>query len=238
MKIWLILLITSLVVGVSRAREFKSSDGEKTIIAKFVRYNPRTGQVTLLMSDGRNMVTEASLFSEEDREFFKEQYRDRELEGAISVRGHDKLDHDTRRENSLLIALTNADYVFTFKNESDVNLENLKVNYWVVTERYNFGKETIEISNGEARIAELKGDGEAEVKGPHIVLTTGATPQGNVRDDNHYQRLLNEAAKYGRDRNLGWRVEVFSSDGKQLLADSSSIRVDRALGKDDDGKDK
>lgn len=232
----LMLMIAAALVGISHAREFKSADGSKTIRADFVRYNPRTGDVTLQMFDGRNMVTKADFFSEEDREFFREQFRESELQGSLSVRGHDKLTRDTRQENRLIISLDKADYIFTVKNKSDVNLENLTLKYWVVVERYNFGNEKNETFSGDVRIAELKAEGEAEANGPSIVLTKGAAPTGNVRDERTYARLLNEAAKYGRDDALGWRVEIFSSDGKLLLADSSSIRVDRVLGKDDKDK--
>ena len=236
MKKLLMLTLIAALVGISHAREFKSADGTKTIRADFIRYNPRTGDVTLQLFNGRHMVTKADFFSEEDREFFREQYRASELEDTLSVRGHDKLTRDTRQENRLIISLDKADYIFTVKNKSDINLENLKVKYWVVVERYNFGDEKMETFSGETVIAELKADSDAEAKGPSIVLTKGATPTGNVRDERTYARLLNEAAKYGKDDALGWRVEIYSTEGKLLLADSSSIRVDRALGKDDKDK--
>jgi len=229
------LMAAAALVGLSHAREFKSADGTKTVKADFVRYNPRTGDVTLRMYDGRNMVTKADFFCDEDREFFREQFRESELDGALSARGHDKITRDSRRENGLIIALEKSDYIFTVDNESNVDLEDLEIHYWVVVERHNFGDEKLETFSGEARIAELKAEGKKEVNGPHIVLENGAAPIGNVRDERHYQRLLNEAARYGKDRVLGWRVEIFSSDSKLLLAHSSSLRVDRALGKDDKG---
>lgn len=238
MNIFLILLLAGSMVGISYAREFKSADGSKTVDAEFVRYNPRTGDVTLRMDNGRNMVTKSDFFCDDDREFFKGQYRKEQLKGAISIRSHDKLTRETREKDRLWIGVTTADYIFTIKNESDVDLKHLDVKYWVVIERYNFGKEVNETASGEAAIIELKAEGEEEIKGPHIELTTGATPKA-TRDENHYNRLLNDAARYGRDRTLGWRVEVYDDDGELILADSSSIRVDRILGvdkKDDDDK--
>ena len=50
-------------------------------------------------------------------------------------------------------------------------------------------------------------------------------------------RLLNEAAKYGKDKILGWRVEVYDDDGELLLEDSTGVRVDRILGKDKKDED-
>ena len=230
----LIALVASSMVGMTHAREFKSADGEKTVEADFVRYNPRNGDVTLRMANGRNMVTKADFFSDSDREFFLEQYRKQQLEGAVTVRAHDKLDRYEREKDSLWIAMVKSDWSFTVKNTSDVDLKHLDVRYWVVVERYNFGKEQTETASGESAIVELKADGETKIQGPVLDLQVSAIPKG-TNNENHYRRLLNEAAKYGRDRLLGWRVEVYDDDGELMLADSSSVRVDRILGKD--GKD-
>lgn len=231
------LLLTASLVGISHARDFTSADGSKTISADFVRYNPRTGDVTLLLRTGRNMVSKADLFSEADREFFLEQYRKGEIEGSIDVRAHDKLRRDAFKKDGLLISFTDAEWVFTVKNESDIALENLSVKYWVVTERYNSGDERNETSSGDARIAELAPGAEAEVKGPSIRLITGAVPNRVARNEREAIRLANQAAEYGRDRDLGWRCEVYNSDGELLVADSTGIRVDRILGFDDDKDD-
>jgi len=233
MKKCLIPLIAGSLVGICAAREFKSADGAKTIEAEFIRYDPRTSKVTLLMPNGRNMVSDATLFSEADQAFFKEEYRKGESEGAISVRGHDKLDRGSFRKDKLLITFTDADYVFTIKNDSDIDFENLEVKFWVVTERYNEGRELNETSSGSANVPKLKRHSEEKVDGPSIRLITGAVPAYNTDNETEARRIANEAAKYGRDRDLGWRVEVYGADGKKLHADSSSIRVDRILGADE-----
>lgn len=232
MKNFAILCLALLSLHQASAREFKSADGEKTVIAEFVRYNPRTSEVTLRMANGRNMVTDSALFSDEDQAFFKEQFRNSQLDGAVSVRSHDKLNRDAYKEGKLLITFTDANYVFTIKNESEVDFDNLQVKYWVLVERYNKGETFNETFDGNATVQKLAKESDEEVAGPKIRLITGAVVNHTTDNDNEANRLLNEAAKYGRDRAIGWRVEVHTADGKELYADSSSIRVDRALGLD------
>ena len=150
----LIFLIAASMVGIAHARKFQSADGSKEIEADFVRYNPRTGDVTLRMTNGRNMITKSTFFSDDDREYFKEEYRKQALKGAISVRQYDKLDHYQREKDNLWIDMTKSEWSFTVKNESKVDLKHLDVKYWVVVERDNFGDETNETSSGEAAIVE------------------------------------------------------------------------------------
>ena len=192
MKKLLILLVAMSMVGVCHARKFQSADGSKEVEADFVRYNPRTGDVTLRMVNGRNMITKSTFFSEEDREFFREQYRKGELKGAISARAHDKLDHYQGQKDHLWIDKTKSDWTFTIKNESKVDLKHLDVHYWIVIERHNFGDEVNETSSGEASIVELKAEAEEKIKGPVLDLTRGAAPKA-TRNEHHYIRLLNEA---------------------------------------------
>ncbi|MDX1681289.1 MAG: hypothetical protein R3242_11235 [Akkermansiaceae bacterium] len=237
MKLWLHLLIAGLMAATASARDFTSADGSKTISADFVRYNPRTGDVTLQMRDGRNVLSKADLFSEEDRAFFLEQYRKEELKGSIEVRAHDSLSRDAFKKDGLVVSFTDAEWEFTIKNESEIALENLRVKYWVVTERYNKGDERNETSSGEGNIAKLDPDAEVEIKGPSIRLITGAAPNRVARNEREAINLANRAAEYGRDRSLGWRCEVYNSDGELLAVESTGIRVDRILGFDDDKDD-
>lgn len=234
MKIWPLFLLAGSLVVTGHAREFKSADGSKSVEAEFVRYNPRTSKVTLRMPDGRNMVTDTAFFSEEDQAYFKEQFRKREMEGAIEVRGHDRLDRDAYRKDKLIISHTDAEYVFTIKNESDIDLKNLEVKYWVVVERYNQNEPILETSNGSGHIELLEKRSEKDVDGPSLRLITGAAPAHATDNEGEARKMANEAAKYGRDRALGWRVEVYDSNGERIHAERSSVRVDRALGVQED----
>lgn len=230
MKACILLLLTGSLLGLAQAREFKSADGSKTVEADFIRYNPRTGEVTLRMSNGRNMVTKSDFFSDEDQAFFQQEFRKTESEGAISIRGHDRLDRDAYRKDKLVISYTDADYVFTIKNSSEIDFKNLEVKYWVVVERYNQAGPMLETSNGSGAIDLLEKRSEKEVAGPSLRLTTGAAPAHATENEGEARKMASEAAKYGRDRALGWRVEVYDAEGKLLHADSSSSRVDKALG--------
>lgn len=227
-----LLLIGSLLTPV-QAREFKSADGEKSVEAEFVRYNPRTSKVTLRMTDGRNLVTDSAFFSEEDQAYFKEEYRKVEMEGAIEVRGHDRIDRGAYRKDKVLISFTDADYVFTIKNESDLDLKNVEVKYWVVIERYNQNNPMIETANGSAIVELIKKRSEQEVDGPSLRLITGAAPAYGTDNEGEARKMLNEAAKFGRDRDLGWRIEVYNSKGELMHAEASSVRVNKALGAED-----
>ena len=151
--------------------------------------------------------------------------------GAATQRQYDKLDHYQREKDNLWVDMTKSVWSFTIKNESKVDLKHLDVKYWVVVERDNFGDEVNDTSSGEASIVELKAESEEKIEGPTLDLIRGAAPK-NSRDQNHYIRQLNEAAKYKKDKIIGWRVEVYNDDGEMILEDSTGIRVDRILGKD------
>lgn len=216
----LLLLMIGFAAAV-HARDFQSADGSKTLAAEFIRYDKQRDRVTLRLSNGHNMVTEAKHFSEADREFFKQQARQAALPDALEVDVDDNSDRYTQNTGQMAIRKLKAQYEFSLKNISDYALENLDLRYWVVVGRDR--KDTPEIHKGDANISQLDAGGETEIKGPKLDLTLGAASTCSCPKVEAAARMI------GRDRILGERVEVRTADGKLIYADSSSVRVDKAL---------
>ncbi len=235
MKLLAAILAGLLTLACASAREFKSADGAQTINAEFVRYSETRDQVTLRMPDGRNVISDAKRFSEADRQFFKEEALKEDLADAISVLVHDKIDRGTELIERLTYTYTMANYEITVKNESEHNLEDLTVKYWVLVERNQDGKTTTETFNGEGPIKKLEAESKQTIPGPVVKLVTGAIANVHSERDLH---LLDKAATVGRDRAIGHRVEVIDANGQTLYAKSSATRVDKAIGLDEKEKDK
>ena len=214
-------LLALFALTLAEAREFTSADGKQSMKAEFIRYHKSLDQVTLRLSNGHNMVTEAKHFSEADREFFKERARQAALRDAVKVGVDENSNRHTHNTGQMAIRKLKAQYEFTLKNVSDYALEDLNLHYWVVVQRDQQDKP--EIHKGDASISKLDAGGETEIKGPKLDLTLGAASTCNC------PRVEASARMIGRDRILGERVEVRTADGKLIYSDSSSMRVDKAL---------
>ncbi|MAS93814.1 MAG: hypothetical protein CMO55_11535 [Verrucomicrobiales bacterium] len=69
--ILLSLAILSIGISSGSARTWKSADGSKSFDGELRNYNPETGFVTVVLSNGRSIEFQQDLLSKEDLEFLE-----------------------------------------------------------------------------------------------------------------------------------------------------------------------
>lgn len=212
-----------LTVGPASGREFTSSDGAKTLEAEFVRYSKKDDQVTLRLANGRNLVTGATFFSQQDRDFFEAQAREAALEQALKVDAKEHSDRENVNTGQMRIRREKVEFTFEIENVSDYNMDNLRVKYWVVVQYDN--QQQPKIYEGSELISTLEARSTSNLKGPGFTLTLGAVSTCDC------PKVKEAAAKIGRDRVVGERIEILAADGRLLYENSSSSKVDKALEK-------
>lgn len=210
------------------AREFTSADGSKTMEAEFVRYDHDRQKVTLSTGDGRNMVSEASMFSEKDREFFIEAQKEADKKSAISVDTKTKSKNEKKVQGQMMMSYRTSNISFEVLNKSDSEFADMNLHYWVVVERDNRGNETINVTDGSVKLNQVTASSKEEVEGPSITLTLGAASNCDC------PRVAEAAARIGRDRIIGTKVEVVDKEGTVVFSDVSSNRVEDYLSKKDE----
>lgn len=211
------------------AREFLSADGKSTLDAEFIRFDIGNNKVTLQTSDGRRIVTTSDKFSEKDQKFFKESQKALDLKDSITVATKEKSGgRDSQLRGQFKYLHKSSAFEFTVSNSAESNFAGLEMRYWVVVERENPKGPGVETLTGKSKIESLKGSGEVVLKGPELKLTTGcisACKKGCPKIKAH-------AAKVGRDRVIGYKVEVVDSSGTVLFTETSSLRTESILKKD------
>ncbi len=204
----------------ANAREFKSADGSKTIDAEFVRYDTRSGNVTLKVSAGRNLVAPANSFSKEDVDYFIGQQKAKEEKDAFSYATNEKSTREENRRGETVYKLKNTKVDFSVRNGSSFDYSNLKVNYWVVVERENRdGQKHSEVIRGTQDLASLSANGSTSIDGPAVKLVQGASSSSSC------PRVVAAAAAVDRERILGTKIQLLDADGKELYSDTSSNRI-------------
>jgi hypothetical protein len=209
----------------SHAREFKSADGSKTIDADFVRYDTRSGNVTLKLEAGRNLVTPANTFSKDDVAYFIEQQKGKEQQDAISVKTDEKSDREDNKRGNMMYKLKNSKLNFAISNSSGFDFNDLTVNYWVVVERDKKGEKSTEVVRGTEKVSSLGANGNASIEGPTVKLVQSAVSQSK----SGCPRVAAAAAAVDRERILGTKIEILDATGKKIFTDTSSNRVDAHL---------
>ena len=215
------LLLACLSLTAAHGRNFTSSDGQKTISAEFVRYSKKDDTVTLRLTNGRNLVTSSKFFSEADREFFAEQAKKMALFESIQVEMTKNKERVTTKGRKMGYHKDDVSCVFQIENGSGFDMEDLQVKHWVVVQ-YDNQKEP-KVYSGSETISCLDANSQKLIPGPKISLTISAFSTCSC------PRVVEAARKVGRDRILGERVEVRTSDGNLVFENSSSQRVDKII---------
>lgn len=223
------ILTNCLLISLAASREFKSADGGKTLEAEFVSYNPHTKQVTLESVNGRRLTTAADLFCEEDQQYFIKSQLAKDLKGAVTVRFKSLAAQKSEiKDGNILYFFRDYENSFVLENTSRWPLKDLKARYWVVVEDHDEEQdEVIVIHDGSADIEEIEADGEFELKGPTVTLSSSAAADCKPHAKEHeVAKVMAIAATIKRDRVLGAMIEVLDADGVVLASDCSSKRIE------------
>ena len=220
-KFPLLALLALLPLGSLQARQFTSADGKQTLEAEFVRYSKKDGKVTLRLANGRNMVADASHFSASDQAFFEEKAKSSSLSSAVDVEVNENSERETRSGSQLRIRYEKFNFEFEIRNRSEFDLKDLKVKHWVVADRG--GKPTV--YKDETSLSSVAAKGSSDVAGPKFALITSARATCDC------PKVIEQAKKMGGQKVVGTRVEVYGPDGSLIYEDSSSSKVDKAIGK-------
>lgn len=126
--LWLVLLAPA----PAELHEFNSADGIKTFWANLTNYDAKKDLVSVRRGNGRQQVFPASLLSEEDREWVKQQYE------IIKIGRHVKIEATARHGNRKITKSSNQKQIETSKyfdikisNSSREEVSGLTVQYEV-----------------------------------------------------------------------------------------------------------
>jgi hypothetical protein len=228
----LLTLLLGLISAVSlSARTLTSADGSKTIEAEIIDYNPASGKV-VLRNEGstRNVTVDATAFSPDDQDYFKEFLKDSAKRKSLRLSADKNSEKEKKDKDSAALYIydkRNESFTIKVANSSSAEIEDLVAKYDIYVSKYSKeGKKIVEVVSGEESIDKLWANYSHEFESTSVQVTVGCATTSSC------PKCKTQAASVQSERVLGIHVRLHDGKGGNLLTEFfSSSAVKTAVGK-------
>lgn len=212
------------------ARTFTSADGKRTMEAELFSYSPSSDTVVIQLAGQKSRTTtKASLFSEEDQEYFKEFLKESEKFGALRISTKEESESFEDDKGIYIYDRRKEHFDVTIVNRADFALEELTAKYDIYVQKFDKeGKKVIETISGQESIESVYSNGDA------VFSTNAAEITTDCETTSSCPKCVKQASAVERERVIGVRVQVFNSDD-EMLSEYHSSNTTRTLSNKEDG---
>lgn len=222
----LLTLLLGLVSAVSlSARTLTSADGSKTLEAEIIDYNPATGKV-VIRNEGsiRNTTVDATAFSADDQEYFKEFLKESAKRKSLEISA-DKESEKVDKDKGGLYIYDRRNEFFTVKvaNSGAAEIEDLVAKFDIYVSKFDKeGKKVVDVVSGEEAINKMWANYTHEFTSPSVQVTVGCATTSSC------PKCKAQAASVKSERVIGIHVRLHDRQSDDFLSEyfsSSAVKT-------------